>query len=158
MSYVLENSTEMTALANAIRTKSGQSGSMTVSQLTTAVNGISGGGFTYTTTSSSNAGSNSNNTVITLPSALQGGGTNFILYVKCVNSSGNALSHRIFYYNSSNNTFTSIMAGASGNTYINSNGASWNNSSTKTQVKITANGNVYWKRDSADYNHVLIIY
>ncbi len=44
MSYVLEESTEMTALANAIRTKTGSNASMSVSDMTTAVSNISSGG------------------------------------------------------------------------------------------------------------------
>lgn len=44
MAYSLENTTELTALANAIRAKTGGSGTMTVSQMTSAVGTISSGG------------------------------------------------------------------------------------------------------------------
>lgn len=44
MAYSLENTVELTALANAIRAKTGGSGTMTVSQMTSAVGTISGEG------------------------------------------------------------------------------------------------------------------
>ena len=44
MAYSLENTTDLTALGNAIRTKTGGSGTMTVAEMATAVDSISVGG------------------------------------------------------------------------------------------------------------------
>lgn len=157
MSYVLEDSTEMAALASAIRTKTGSNASMSVSDMATAVSGISGGSITYLKTNSSNAGSSATNTVITLPSSIQGGSKDFFICVKNVNSSGNLNGQMLYYYSHSNNTFTQLSGGfiSSG---VGFSSCSWNNSSTKTQVKIVANGNITWKANSTSYDHVVIIY
>ena len=43
MAYSLENTTDLTALGNAIRAKTGSAATMTVAEMATAVNGISAG-------------------------------------------------------------------------------------------------------------------
>lgn len=49
MAYSLENTTDLTALGDAIRAKTGSNATMTVAQMATAVASISGGGWTPTT-------------------------------------------------------------------------------------------------------------
>lgn len=63
MAYSLENTTDLTALANAIRAKTGDNATMTVSAMATAVAGISGGGSSWTPTTMTDI---TNNAIVSL--------------------------------------------------------------------------------------------
>lgn len=155
--YVLEDSTEMTALANAIRTKTGSNASMSVSDMATAVSGISAGGISYTSVASTNKGSKTQTTIFTLPNALQGGSKDFY-FVSIAHSGGSYPTViSVCQYLHSNNTFTKLK-GSGNNGYLNT--IAWNNSSTKTQVKLTmSSSNCYWGWGSSDtFNDIFIIY
>ena len=105
MAYSLENTTDLTALANAIRAKTGDNATMTVSAMATAVAGISGGGSSWTPTTfiTSEMEFSKYSAELDLTNYL--GNSPFLLcvvYIKNNSMSGVDYGWCVFYYNGSN--------------------------------------------------------
>ena len=153
MAYSLENTSDLTALGNAIRTKSGGSATMTVAGMKTAVNSLKTGGSTYFRqiwNNSTNNLSSGTTTRVNVPSDLyKNKKKSFILVVYgCSNASGTPTYVGIIHHKGSDNSLTVFHSWGTTTT------TSWYSNS---QITITTGKTIYWRLNNTDGNHCLFI-